>query len=159
MKRCMTLRIRQFRHGDEEALLALFRNTIRNVNRRDYSAEQVCAWAPDNIDPERWQRRIRGIDPFICESAGRIVGYADVQDSGYIDHFFVHHETQGQGVGKTLFAAITQKADELGIAELTSEVSITARPFFEHMGFDVVQSQVVTMNDVELTNYRMRKAL
>ncbi|MDJ0905782.1 MAG: GNAT family N-acetyltransferase [Woeseiaceae bacterium] len=155
----MTLRIRQFRDGDEAALLALFRNTIRNVNRRDYSAEQVRAWAPDDIDPQHWQRRIRGIDPFVCESDGRIVGYADVQDNGYIDHFFVHHETQGQGVGKTLFAAITQKAGELGIAELTSEVSITARPFFEHMGFDVVRSQVVTMNDVELTNFRMRKAL
>ena len=155
----MTLAIRQFRHGDEEALLALFRNTIRNVNRRDYSAEQVRAWAPDHVDPERWKKRIRGIDPFVCESGGRIVGYADVQDTGYIDHFFVHHEAQRQGVGKALFAAIFGKAHKLELAELTSEVSITARPFFERMGFDVVQSQVVTMNDVELTNFRMRRAL
>ncbi len=155
----MALRIRPFRHGDEAALLALFRTTIRTVNRRDYTDEQVQAWAPDDIDKGHWTRRIRGINPFVCESGARIVGYADVQDSGYIDHFFVHHEAQGQGVGKALFAAIFDKAKHKGITELTSQVSITARPFFEKMGFDVVQSQVVTMNDVELTNYRMRMSL
>ena len=81
----MTLSIRPFRHGDEEALWALFRNTIRHVNRKDYSDEQVRAWAPDTIDPERWQqvmdvnltanwRLIRCLDPLLRQSdAGRAV--------------------------------------------------------------------------------------
>ncbi len=155
----MRLNIRPFRPGDEDALLAIFRNTIRTVNSRDYSPAQVEAWAPDDIDAGGWRQRVRGLDPFVCESGGRIVGYADLQNSGYIDHFFVHHEVQGKGVGKALFAAIEGKARDRQLAELTAEVSITARPFFEKMGFDVVRPQTVTMNDVELTNFRMRKAL
>jgi hypothetical protein len=32
---------------------------------------------------------MQGIRPFVAEDEGHIVGYADIQPSGYIDHFFV----------------------------------------------------------------------
>jgi putative acetyltransferase len=34
-----------------------------------------------------------------------------------------------------------------------------ARPFFERQGWSVLAEQTVTKRGVELTNYRMRKAL
>ena len=42
---------------------------------------------------------------------------------------------------------------------LYSEVSITARPFFERMGFKVIKHQEVEVKGQHLTNYVMKKYL
>ena len=46
-----------------------------------------------------------------------------------------------------------------GISRLYSEVSITARPFYERMGFKVVKEQQVEMRGQVLTNFVMEKHL
>ena len=46
-----------------------------------------------------------------------------------------------------------------GVSRYFSEVSITARPFYEHLGFTVVKEQEVEMRDVKLTNYVMEKVV
>jgi putative acetyltransferase len=151
--------IRNYREGEERALWDLFFQTIRTVNRGDYSAAQVKAWAPDDWDPERWKTRIAGINPFVCLHGDQIVGYADLQPSGLIDHFYVHHEWQRRGVGRALFETIEDNARALGLGELHADVSITARPFFESRGFYVAKEQVVDARGVEMTNFHMRKEL
>ena len=94
--------VRKFQQGDEKALRAIFFNTIRNVNIKDYSEAQVKAWAPDGYDQNDWFKRIQAIAPFVAVLDKEIVGYADIQVDGYIDHFFCHWKYQGQGVGKSL---------------------------------------------------------
>ena len=42
---------------------------------------------------------------------------------------------------------------------MTSEVSITARPFFEHHGYKVEREQRVQANRMIMTNFLMRKTL
>jgi putative acetyltransferase len=44
-----------------------------------------------------------------------------------------------------------------GIRHLRSYVSITARPFFESIGFRVVRQQVVERHGVSLQNFRMER--
>lgn len=44
-------------------------------------------------------------------------------------------------------------------AELTADVSITARPFFEKVGFRIVNRQTVVKQDIELMNYKMTRQL
>ncbi len=50
--------IRGFDPADLDEILGLFRDTVRTVNRRDYSAKQVAAWAPDTPDREAWLARL-----------------------------------------------------------------------------------------------------
>ncbi len=76
------------------------------------------------FDPQSHPLRIRGINPFVVELNGRIVAYADLQSNGYIDRFFVP--------GKHLL----NDSSYLALLELTSDVSRTARPFFETFGFE-----------------------
>jgi len=151
--------IRHYRPGEEMQLWDLFYHTIRQVNRQDYSLEQVQAWAPDAMDARQWRLRIERINPYVCVSGDLIVGYADLQESGYIDHFFVHHQWQSRGVGKQLFSRIESEARRLRLVELTANVSITAREFFESRGFQVVAAQEVTLGSVVLNNFRMIKRL
>ncbi|HDZ5414649.1 TPA: GNAT family N-acetyltransferase [Vibrio harveyi] len=139
-------------------LKSLGYNRVRNVNRRDYNEQQVKAWALDEFDSEIWLQKMMDIQPFVAELDGVIVGYSDVQSSGLVDHFFCHHAYQGQGVGRALMAHVFKQAKEKGLTRLYSEVSITARPFFEHMGFSVLKEQQVEVRGAILTNYVMERA-
>jgi putative acetyltransferase len=150
--------IREYRAGDAEALWAVYFSAIHHVAAADYSEEQIDAWAPANIDPSEWSKRVSGIAPFVAERDGSIVGYADVQQSGYIDHFFVAAGATRQGVGSLLMDRIHFTALSAGLQSLFSDVSITARPFFEHWGFEIEGRQNLVVNGVSLANFRMRKS-
>ena len=150
--------LREFRPGDEPALRAVFESAIHGTARRDYSQEQVDAWAPREHDVEDWALHMQDLAPFVACRDDAILGYADLQPTGYIDHFFVAADAGGQGVGGILMRRLLARAEELGLRELTSHVSLTAQPFFAHFGFEVVQHRVVEVRGVELRNAAMRKA-
>lgn len=148
-----------FQEEDAPKLWALFFNTVRNVNRRDYTEQQVKAWAQEGFDSQLWLKKMISIQPFVAVLDGVIVGYSDVQPSGLVDHFFCHHEYQGQGVGRALMTHVLKQAKAKGLTRIYSEVSVTARPFYEHMGFIVVNEQQIEVRGATLTNYVMEKRL
>ena len=153
------MKIRRFIVGDEAALFRVFFSAIRTVASRDYSAEQIEAWAPVNPSKDLWANRIREIQPFVAEIGNEIVGYADVQQDGYIDHFFVSGAHARLGIGTMLMARIHEEATALGLTELTSDVSKTAEPFFTFHGFQVVERRFPEIRGVTLQNALMRKVL
>jgi len=149
--------IRKYVEQDASAIWLLFFNTIRNVNCHDYTQLQVQAWAPDSMDLFIWNKRMMDIEPFIAEIDGIIVGYADLQNDGLIDHFFCHHQYQRQGIGSALMAHIFDLGSNKKINAYFSQVSISAKPFFEHFGFKLVKQQSVEVKDQQLTNFHMQK--
>lgn len=149
------MEVRKLKEGEERELWELFYNTIHNVNSRDYTENQIEAWAPSDFDLNIAIKKFRDIDPFVAIKNGRVVGYGDIQPDGLIDHFYCHHELQRQGVGSALFSAIENEAKKKGIPEMYSNVSITARPFFEAKGFSVEKEQILKVRGQQLINYRM----
>jgi putative acetyltransferase len=155
--KCML--VRNFRIGDEAALHQVFLSAIHGVAINDYTLEQVAAWAPRNLDPVLWADRMRGIAPFVAEIDGKPIAYADVQASGYIDHFFVSAPFARQKVGSKLMRRIHEEATIKGIRVLTSDVSRTAQPFFKHWGFEAVEERRPVMRGVVIPNALMKKVL
>jgi putative acetyltransferase len=153
------IELRDFRAGDEPRLRVVFESAIHDVASRDYGQAEVDAWAPREFDPSQWARRMQGIAPFVVERDGEVVAYADVQPSGYIDHFFVAAAANGLGIGRRLMERIHDRARELGIVELTSEVSRTAQPFYVHFGFEIVDCHVKEVRGVGIEYAAMRKLL
>lgn len=151
--------IRRVQIGEEHALFDVFHSAIHLVASRDYTPEQINAWAPTNLDPAIWIKKIRDIKPFVVEINEKIVGYADVQSTGYIDHFFVSGHHQRHGVGTLLMSTIFNEAANLGVIELTSDVSRTAQPFFEKFGFNIIEQRAPKLHGVIVPNALMRKAL
>ncbi|WP_394145628.1 GNAT family N-acetyltransferase [Vibrio atypicus] len=152
------IRIRDYKPSDAPKLWTIFFDTIRNVNTQDYTQTQVEAWAPDNFDPAVWQKKMNAISPFVAEKRGEIVAYSDLQSDGLIDHFFCHHRYQGQGIGRSLMSHIFRVAHERNITRLYSNVSITARPFYEKMGFEMIKEQEIEVRGAVLRNYVMVKS-
>ncbi len=153
------MQVRRYEKGEERTLRQLFFQSIRNVCIRDYTSEHIEAWAAENFDLDSWRRRIEEINPFVAVVDGMIVGYADVQTDGYIDHFYTHFEWQGKGVGTALMRTIVECAESHAVARLYSDVSVTARPFFEARGFHVLKEQFVSIAGQSLKNYRMERSL
>ncbi|WP_404409868.1 GNAT family N-acetyltransferase [Pseudidiomarina marina] len=149
--------IRNYRPSDAPVLWDVFYQTVRNVNTTDYSEAEVKAWANDDRHPSSWQSKMDSIAPFIAEMNGEIVGYADLQNDGLIDHFFCHYKHQGLGVGRRLMEHIFNVGKSKGLSRYLSEVSITARPFYEKHGFKVVKEQTVEIRGQKLRNFLMEK--
>lgn len=149
--------IRKYVEEDAQTTWQLFFNTVRNINRQDYNEQQLQAWAPESIDLFIWNKRMSDIEPFIAEVDGIIVGYADLQNDGLIDHFFCHQNYQRQGVGRALMMHILHEGKKRQIKHYFSQVSITAKPFFEHFGFKVVEKRSLAVKGEELISFYMEK--
>lgn len=78
---------------------------------------------------------------------------------GHLDRLFVSADHQGRGIARGLVRRLLKDAIDHSIEEITTDASITAKPFFERMGFSVVREQSVECRGVWLTNYRMRRAV
>ncbi len=156
------MRIRPYVAGEEGALLAIFQSSVRGLACRDYSPEQTEAWAPASLDDDSrsyWFSRIQSNLPWVAEVDGQLVGFADLQPSGYIDQFFVAAEFSGRGVGGALMRHVHETALSHGMKELVSHVSLTAQPFFKHYGFSIESEQYPVVRGIALRNAVMRKIL
>jgi putative acetyltransferase len=151
------IHIRRYRPGEAAALLAVFYSAIHIIASRDYTTEQINAWAPPNLDPTRWEKKVRAINPFVAEMNGELVGYADLQSDGYIDHFYVCGLHPRRGVGSLLMNRLLQEAQILDARTLTSNVSKTAQPFFEKFGFVLVEQRYPECLGVVVPNALMRR--
>ena len=155
------IKIRKYYEQDAQDLAHIYYNTIHKVNIKDYTPEQVNAWAPaDSIeDYSGWKEKLGKVKPFVAEIDGITVGFAEFEENGHIDCFYVHHQCQNMGIGSNLMNAIFDKAEQQKINRIYAEVSITAKPFFEAKGFTTVKEQIVDLRGQKLTNFVMEKLL
>lgn len=148
--------IRDYTPDDAQQLANIYYYTIHNINIRDYSEDQVNAWAPSSsLELTGWKKKWNTITPMVALINNKIVGFTEFETNGHIDCFYVHHEYQGLGIGSSLMNEIFNRATDLNLKRVFSEVSITAKPFFESKGFYVVQQQNVEIRGVKLTNFIM----
>jgi len=83
-----------------------------------------------------------------------IAGFGDITREGYLDRLYVHKDYQGQGIATALCNELENAIES---DKFTTHASITAKPFFERRGYQVIREQQVTRNGVQLTNYVMEK--
>jgi GNAT superfamily N-acetyltransferase len=151
--------VRRYQDDDLESVAALFTETVRQVNIRDYTAEQVAAWAPRPPDLARWRERIAALTLWVAAVDNRIIGFCGLGADGHADLLYTDHRFQRQGVARSLYQQMEVEARRGGVRRLFTEASITARPFFERMGFDLIREQQVDFRGVTFLNYAMEKQI
>lgn len=147
--------IRDFEEEDLEAVLGVFQDSVRQVAARDYIPEQVEAWAPDPPDQPYWCRRLARCAVFVCEDQGSVSGFIAIDANGHVDLLFVHPAHLRRGIASALLAHARAWAQERGARRLTTDASITARPFFEQAGFRVVEHRIVPLRGMMFRNFHM----
>lgn len=144
---------------DLQDLKTLFVGTIRQVCSSHYTPEQIKVWTASVENEKRWSDMISDQYVLVAEQEKKIVGFATLHQGNYLDFFYVHKDHQGQGIAKKLYQAIEAEALRQGYSQISSDISKTARPFFEKQGFQVVRKQNIVRKQVKLTNFKMRKVL
>ena len=153
-------KLRKLSEEDIPVLQTLFRETVLHVNARDYTREEVEDWASCGESAEHMKDLLARNDYVaVLNEQGEIIGFSSMNAEGYLHSLFVHKDYQRDGVGSLLLSAVEKRAREYGVAEITSEVSLTACPFFEKRGYEVIKGQKRRANRLELTNFVMRKRL
>lgn len=148
------MRLRAYRPEDCDALAALFYDTVHRVNSRDYAPEQLSAWATGTVDLAAWNARYLSTTTLVAEENGALLGFANMDKTGYLDMLYVRADAQNRGIATALCDAL----ERLVHAEkYTTHASITARPFFERRGYVVVKQQNVPLRGQFLTNFVMEK--
>lgn len=161
----MNIEIRPYRPDDCPELAELFYDTVHTVNRADYSNEQLNAWASGHVDINAWNRSFLSHKTVIAEIGSVIVGFGDIDISvecsicakGYIDRLYVHRDYQRRGIGRAIISALEKYATENAVREITTYASLTAKPFFEAMGYTFVCRNEAERNGVTLDNCIMKK--
>lgn len=151
--------IRRYLHGEEAAIWQVYFRATHESNARDYHRDLLNRWAPQDLDPVEWAHRLQSKNPFVALSESQIVGMAELDDTGFIDYFYVHPDYQRQGVGSALLSTLETEARDKNLVALAANVSLTAKAFFEFRGFTVVEARTQTIIGHPAPNFGMRKLL
>lgn len=144
---------RKYQPSDCKELTELFYNTVHAVNAKDYTKEQLDVWATGQIDLKKWNQSLQEHFSIVAVTDGIIVGFGDIDRTGYLDRLYVHSGYQRKGIA----TAICNQLESAVPENIVTHASITARPFFEKRGYKVVKEQQVERQGIFLTNFIMEK--
>jgi putative acetyltransferase len=153
------MKLRKAQYSDLNEMQELYVKTIKSVCSRDYNEEQIEVWTSSVENTERWKDVLENQVVLVAEKNNQIVGYGTLDKGNYIDFFYVHKDFQGQRIASAILSQVETEARKTGSIKLTSDVSITAKPFFEKNGFKVLQEQKNILKGIELINFKMEKLL
>lgn len=153
----MSFRIELAGESDLPQIEKLFKESILKTCVKDYTPQQRKAWSSK---PNNWGgEKLEGQYFLVAKSDGKILGFASLKGNDLLDFMYVHKDFQRMGVAKKLYGEIEKMAVSQNAKTLKSEVSITARPFFEKMGFKVITRQTKVLEAVKIDNFKMKKTL
>ena len=145
--------IREYQSSDCKELAELFYDTVHRVNARDYTKEQLDVWATGQVDLEKWNQTLKEHYSVVVVEDNAVVGFGDIDRTGYLDRLFVHSDYQGKGIA----TAICNQLESAIPGCIITHASITAKPFFEKRGYRVIKEQQVERQGIFLTNFVMEK--
>ncbi len=145
--------IRKYQISDCKEITELFYHTVHTVNAKDYTKEQLDVWAAEEADLKKWNQSLQEHYSIVAVEKDVIVGFGDIDQTGYLDRLFVHADYQRKGIASAICGQLEQFAD----GTITTHASITARPFFEKRGYQAVKEQQAERQGIFLTNYVMVK--
>ena len=151
------IKIRKGKLDDLIEIQLIFVETVSTICQKDYSRNQIKAWISSVENRKRWLNIIENQYLIIAKYKNQIVGFCSLDKSNYIDMFYVHKDYQGRGIAQKLYSEIEKEARRQNQKKLTSDVSKTAKPFFEKNDFKIVKEQAVIRQNIKLTNFKMEK--
>ena len=107
----MSVTLRPYRSADCPVLAELFYQTVHGVCGRDYTPEQLDAWAHGQVDLAAWDAPFRAHTTLVAQWDGLVAGFADLADDGYLDRLYVHKDLQGRGIATAVRRPARRPAD------------------------------------------------
>lgn len=146
--------LRKYMSSDCEAMAELFFQTVHSVNAKDYTKEKLDVWASGKVDLKAWDKSFTEHYTVVALENDIIVGFGDIDRTGYLDRLYVHRDYQRKGIAAAICDELERAIDTDAV---TTQASVTAKPFFEHRGYSVVREQKSVRDGIALTNFLMER--
>ena len=153
------LKLRAAQAADHDAVAQLFTDSVHALGAARYDGQQRSAWAPQPPNFAGWRQRFAALNILLMDDGDRLAGFIGWADSGHIDLLFTAPGSARRGVASMLYREAEAQLAQAGVAELFTEASLVARPFFDRQGFEVTEAQTVERAGVALNRFAMRKRL
>ena len=130
--------VRQAQPKDAQQAADVLRRSITELCALDHQgdADTLAKWLA-NKTPRNFLSWLASDDNFcvVAESDGHVVGVGLVHRSGEIRLCYLAPGAQRQGAGKAIYLALEKQAKLWGLRTLRLESTISARRFYEALGF------------------------
>ena len=124
--------------SDADAAVDVLRRSITELCVADHQGDgdTLCQWLA-NKTPQHFLAWLADRDQvcMIAEENGALVGVGLIHRDGELQLCYVAPGAQRRGVGKALCLALEGEARRCGLRELRLQSTVTARAFYERMGY------------------------
>lgn len=151
------MEVRQFEPEDAERLSELIARNFQQVLVQDYPIEAIETWVAV-FTPERLIEESRRQFMVVGMVGNELVGLASL-DGDRVRNVFVDVARHRTGIGKALMTAVEAHARERHVKTIYLMAAVSARGFYEKLGFRVVKRIDRDLNGIPVPEVRMEKTL
>lgn len=150
------MNIRKYRKYDCFEMREVMRDSFRAQNS-EYDVKQIDEWTGTEENVSVWDLFFTRNETYVLEKMGNILAFISIAKKGGIDMLYVHKDYFNQGYGSTLLKHVEGRFEKRGIDSFAACVPTGAQGFFEKMGYEVSDKNMVTKNDVDMICVSMLK--
>lgn len=125
------MEFREYKDTDLHAVMDLFYVTVHEVNKNDYSEEQLDAIAPKAANEYHWEKSLEKNHTIVVEEDDKLIAFGNIGKTGYLDRLYVHPDYLRKGIASKLVEELEEYAKKHGSHVINVTSSITSKPLFE----------------------------
>jgi GNAT superfamily N-acetyltransferase len=130
--------VRRAKPGDAEEAADVLRRSITQLCALDHrgDADTLGKWLA-NKTPQNFLSWLASGDNFcvVAETSRKVIGVGLLHRSGEIRLCYLAPGAQRKGTGKAIYLALEEQAKAWALSTLRLESTVSARPFYEALGF------------------------
>lgn len=153
------MEFREYKNTDLHAVMDLFYVTVHEVNKNDYSEEQLDAIAPKDANEYHWEKSLEKNHTIVVEEDDKLIAFGNIGKTGYLDRLYVHPDYLRKGIASKLVEELEEYAKKHGSHVINVTSSITSKAFFEFKGYAVIEEQINERRGERLLRYLMEKKI
>lgn len=153
------MEFREYKNTDLHAVMDLFYVTVHEVNKNDYSEEQLDAIAPKDANEYHWGKSLEKNHTIVVEEDDKLIAFGNIGKTGYLDRLYVHPDYLRKGIASKLVEELEEYAKKHGSHVINVTSSITSKPFFESKGYAVIEEEINERRGERLLRYLMEKKI
>ena len=151
--------IRKLLDDEYEEVIKLIYDSVHTVCKKDYSKEELDAWAPASFDFIKFQKALSDCINLVMIERNIIIGFISMEKNGYINRLYTHKMFLNQGVASSLLKKAEEWAKSHDVYELSLDSSKTAKDFYKKKGFLENGISTAEHNGIIFRNTVMKKRL
>jgi GNAT superfamily N-acetyltransferase len=143
--------IRQFVESDLIPLHRMIQETIETSYRNVYPVRAVQFFRKFHCETAIEERSQAG-EILVLEQGGTILATGSLLGNEILA-VFVSPDLQRNGYGKAIMIELEKRAKSKDIGEIRLSISLPSRPFYENMGYEILEKKSIDMGDGQFLDY------